>query len=140
MCQIGDLIRIESYIGDDGAEIGRHTFVVLSDEEDEIRGLSFDLVASPMSSIKSDSQRKKIEKDPGLMIINTNDQNNMPTSNYDESFIKAKLMYYFKKDKLDYRVLGSLNYETFCLLQQKLKELSASGDLEQVLFNIEEYA
>jgi ribosomal protein S12 len=69
MCQIGDLIRIESYIGDDGAMVARHTFVVLSTEGDKIRGLSFDLVASPMSSIKNEEQRKKIEKDDGLMII-----------------------------------------------------------------------
>ena len=137
MCQIGDLIMVEKYKGDDGVEVSRHTFVVLSTEADVIKGLSFDFVASPMSSIKTKVQRKKIEKDSGLMIIRTNDQNGMPTSNYEESFIKAKLMYYFDKDKIDYRVLGSLNYQTFLELQNKLQELNDSNNLIQVLSNLE---
>ena len=58
MCQIGDLIRVEKYIGEDGADVGRHTFVVLSTEGDFIKGLSFNLIGSPLSSIKSDEQRK----------------------------------------------------------------------------------
>ncbi len=140
MCQIGDLIRIESYIGDDGAAVARHTFVVLSTEGDKIRGLSFDLVASPMSSIKTEKQRKKVEKDKGLMIIRTNDQNGMPASDYEESFIKAKLLYYFDKDRIDYKVLGALNIATFIELQEKLKELGESNALTQVLTNIESEA
>lgn len=140
MCQIGDLIRIEDYIGDDGEMVNRHTFVVLSTEGDKIRGLSFDLVASPMSSIKSEEQREKVEKDKGLMIIRTNDQNGMPTSKYEESFIKAKLMYYFDKSSIDYKVLGALNVETFMELQEKLNELSESKNLIQVLTNIESVA
>lgn len=140
MCQIGDLIRIESYIGDDGATVTRHTFVVLSTEGDKIRGLSFDLVASPMSSIKDEKHRKKVENDNGLMIIRTNDQNGMPASKYEESFIKAKLLYYFDKSNIDYKVLGALNVETFMELQKKLNELGESNNLTQVLTNIESVA
>lgn len=54
MCQIGDLIRIEKYIGDDGVEVGRHTFVVLSTDKNTIKGLLFDLVGTPISSIKNE--------------------------------------------------------------------------------------
>lgn len=137
MCQIGDLIKIEKYIGDDGEEVGRHTFVVLSESEDMIKGLKFDLVGSPISSIKTKEQREKIEEDSRLMIIKTNDQNGMPASKYEESFIKSHLMYYFKKDKIDYKVLGALNVETFLELQDQLNRLDESDDIEQVITNIE---
>lgn len=70
------------------------------------------------------------------MIIRTNDQNNMPASNYEESFIKAHLMYYFKKNKLRYKNLGSLNVETFIELQNKLLELDENDEIEQVLENL----
>lgn len=93
-----------------------------------------------MSSIKTEKQRKKVEKDKGLMIIRTNDQNGMPASDYEESFIKAKLLYYFDKDRIDYKVLGALNIATFIELQEKLKELGESNALTQVLTNIESEA
>ena len=70
------------------------------------------------------------------MIIETNSQNGMPKSNQEESFIKAKLLYYFKKENIDYRVLGSLNVETFMELETKLKELADSGKLKQVITNL----
>lgn len=137
MCKIGDIIKIEKYIGDDGVEIGKHSFVVLSEDKDIIKGLDFDLVGSPMSSIKNESQRKKVSNDHKLMIIRTNDQNGMPASNYEESFIKTHLMYYFKRKNIKYQVLGSLNVPTFMELQKKLEELDESGDIEQVLSNLE---
>ena len=139
MCKIGDIIKIEKYICDDGALVGRHTFVVLSEDKDTIKGLSFDLVATPMSSIKSEKHREKIAKNHRLMIIKTNDQNNMPASKYEESFIKAHLMYYFKKDKIKYQVLGALNVETFLELENKLSLLDSKNEIEQIIKNIEEY-
>lgn len=137
MCTIGDIIKIEKYIGDDGVEVGRHSFVVLSEDKDVIKGLDFDLVGTPMSSIKDEKQREKVKKDHKLMIIRTNDQNGMPASNYEESFIKTHLMYYFKRKNIKYQVLGSLNVPTFMELQQKLEELDKSGDIDQVLNNLE---
>ena len=138
MCQIGDIIKIEKYIGDDGVEVGRHSFVVLSEDKGTIKGLSFDLVGTPMSSIKSEKQKEKVENDDRLMIIRTNDQNGMPVSKYEESFIKAHLMYYFQKDKLEYQNVGSLNVETFLKLQDKLQELDEDDKIQQVLANIEQ--
>lgn len=139
MCRVGDIIKIESYIGDDGKKVGRHSFVVLSENKDYIKGLAFDLVGTPMSSIKDDAQRVKIEKDERLMIIRTNDQNGMPASKYEESFIKANLMYYFERKKVEYKVLGSLNVETFMELQQKLSDLDNKDKIKQVLDNLEIY-
>lgn len=136
MCKIGDIIKIEKYIGDDGVEVSRHTFVVLDDEGGKIKGLLFDFVASPMSSIKDDTQREKVANDPNLLIINTNDQNGMPASDYEEGFVKLKLMYYFKKKDIDYKVLGSLNIETYLQVIKQLQEIDNNGNLEQVLTNL----
>lgn len=138
MCKIGDIIYINKYIGDDGVEVGRHTFVVLSENEDVIEGLTFDLVTTPMSSIKNKKQRDKVKKDEKLMIIRTNDQNGMPTSKYEESFIKAHLMYYFERKNIEYQNLGSLNVETFIALQKKLYELDTKKEIENVIENLKE--
>ena len=136
MCKLGDIIKVEKYIGDDGKEVGRHTFVVISEDEDTIEGYNFDFVGSPMSSIKSEAQRQKVEADERLMIIETNDQNGMPASKYKESFLKSNLLYYFKKEKIQYQLIGSLNIETYIRLQEQLSKLDEKGLLEQVLTNL----
>jgi len=137
MCKVGDIIKVEKYIGDDGSEVGRHTFVVIDEDEDVIEGYNFDFVGSPMSSIKSEAQRQKVEADERLMILKTNDQNGMPASKYDESFLKTNLFYYFKKEKIQYQVIGSLNIETYMKLIEQLKNLDEKGLIENVLTNLE---
>lgn len=39
MCKVGDIIVVNKYIGDDGKEIKRHSFVVIDDNHSEIGGL-----------------------------------------------------------------------------------------------------
>lgn len=136
MCKVGDIIKIEKYIGDDGKEVGRHSFVVISEDEDVIQGYNFDFVGCPMSSIKSDAQREKVAADERLMIIKSNDQNGMPASNYEESFIKSNLFYYFQKNKIQYQLLGSLNIETYMKLMKQLEDLDEKGLVEIVTANL----
>ena len=71
MCKLGDIILVENYIGDDGKEINQHSFVVVSDEKGTIAGLDYSMVASVISSFKSEEQRQKklkYEKKYGITI------------------------------------------------------------------------
>ena len=61
----------------------------------------------------------------------------MPASKYDESFLKTNLFYYFKKEKIQYQVIGSLNIETYMKLIEQLKNLDEKGLIENVLTNLE---
>ena len=59
MCKMGDIIVVNKYIGDDGKEIGKHSFVVINDEGGTISGLDYTMVSSAISSFKNEQQRKK---------------------------------------------------------------------------------
>ena len=48
MCKVGDVIVIDKYISDDGTVLSRHSFVVIDDNADEIKGLKYDFVANVM--------------------------------------------------------------------------------------------
>ena len=46
MCKLGDIIVINEYLGDDGAKLMKHSFVVVNDRPDFIEGLKYDFVAT----------------------------------------------------------------------------------------------
>ena len=54
MCKMGDIIVVNKYIGDDGKEIGKHSFVVINDEGGTISGLDYTMVSSAISSFKNE--------------------------------------------------------------------------------------
>ena len=97
MCRRGDIIRINSYISEDGMEMKRHSFIVIEDEGGTISGLSYDLVASVMSSIKDERHKQKKLKYIENILITQNDRSGNP-ENGKEAFIKADQLYYFKKN------------------------------------------
>lgn len=128
MCKIGDIIVVDKYIGDDGVEVGRHSFVVLSIEKGKIGSMDYDLVANAMSSIKNETHREKIKKNKGNLLINL-DNECVSNSNHKDGFIKAWCLTYFKKEKINYYTLGSLSVETWEALEDLLEELNESDGI-----------
>ena len=59
MCKVGDVIVIDKYISDDGTVLSRHSFVVIDDNTDEIKGLKYDFVANVMSSFKDEKHKHR---------------------------------------------------------------------------------
>ena len=59
MCKLGDIIVVNKYIGEDGKEIGKHSFIVIDDNPDCIRGLDYSHVTTVISSFKNEEQRKR---------------------------------------------------------------------------------
>lgn len=59
MCKIGDIIVVESYIGDDNEKVNKHSFIVVDDTIGHIGGLNYNLVTNVMSSFRNEKHRDK---------------------------------------------------------------------------------
>ena len=134
MCKLGDIILVENYIGDDGKEINQHSFVVVSDEKGTIAGLDYSMVASVISSFKSEEQRQKklkYEKNMELPLEAMNEKNFRKLS-----YIKADKAFYFNKNKLNYYVLATLKEEYLDKLLKLILKLASEGKLNQIIDNL----
>ena len=134
MCKMGDIIVVNSYIGDDGEKVSRHSFVVLSDEGGTIAGLDYTMVASVISSFQSEEHRKKVLKREGNMELPIDSKK--PDDFKYSSYVKADKAFYFNKKKLDYYVLGYLNNEYFDELLKLVLILAKKGKLKQIVENL----
>ncbi len=136
MCRRGDIIRINSYISEDGIEMSRHSFIVIEDEGGTISGLSYDLVASVMSSIKNERHKQKKLKYIENILITQNDRSCSP-ENGREAFIKADQLYYFKKSKITYTVMG---YATDAIMDTIYEIIEILDKDEKLKVNIKNIA
>ncbi|MGL6105751.1 hypothetical protein [Romboutsia sp.] len=132
MCKVGDIIIINNY-EDNGMILNKHSFVVLDDENGEIQGLSYDMVCNVMSSFKNEEQKKKKISYPGNFPITSNDKQTKP-DNGKEGYIKAEQLYYFKKNKIDFQVIGSMNKESLEKLIRFIENLEI--DIKEIIDNL----
>lgn len=132
MCKVGDIIIIDSY-KDNGTFINKHSFVVLDDEDGEIQGLSYDLVCNVMSSFKNKQHKDKKLRFPGNFPITSDDKVTNP-DNGKEGYIKAEQLYYFKKSKIDYQVIGRMNDESLEKLVRFIENLDI--DIKEIIDNL----
>lgn len=132
MCQIGDIILVQKY-KDHGQDLSRHSFVVISDENGEIQGLTYDFIANVLSSFKSDTQRERKLKYPGNFPIDSSDTETNPHNNK-SGYVKADQLYYFAKDKLSYTVIGTMKPDVFSELMEFIE--NSDFDLEDIIDNL----
>lgn len=124
MCKRGDIILVSHY-EEHGRTLPRHTFIVINDDGGEVQGVSFDLVGLVMSSLKSKEQTKRKLSYPGNLPIAATEQN-ITNSNYGnnkDGYIKCEQLYYFKKDQLDYTVIGYVDDEIMSIIEEYINEL-----------------
>ncbi|NCI19870.1 hypothetical protein EJM73_09550 [Clostridium botulinum] len=114
MCKVGDIILVKNYTKD-GQTMKKHSFIVLSDESGEIKGLSYDMICNVMSSFKDEKQKIRKLKYPGNFPI-THDDTNILNGNQQDGFVKTEQLYYFNKNKLDYMVIGEVKDDIFNLI------------------------
>lgn len=125
MCKIGDIIVIQKYKSQ-GKDIKRHSFVVIDDTDGNIQGLAFDFVSLVFSSFKSEEQKtKKLSYSANFPIVA--EDVDIKEGNEGSGFIKAEQLYYFNKEKIEYRVIGSMDKDIFNLLIEFMQELSEQG-------------
>ncbi|NLL52278.1 MAG: hypothetical protein GX248_06190 [Peptococcaceae bacterium] len=132
MCNVGDIIVIENF-QHNGKKLGRHSFVVLSDDGGQIQGLDYDLICNIMSSFKDEKQKKKKLSFPGNFPIVPEDLETIEGNNK-SGYIKAEQLYYFNKAKITFIVIGSLKEEIFNLLLQFIEE--ELEEFEQIIDNL----
>ena len=132
MCKVRDIIVVNQY-EHDGEIIDKHSFVIIDNEKDEIQGLSYDFVANVISSFKNAKQKAKKLSYPSNFPIEINDRVTNP-DNGKEGFIKAEQFYYFKKDKINYDVIGEINEDKFNELIEFINNLEC--DIEEIIDNL----
>ena len=132
MCKVGDIILVNSY-KDNGKNLSRHSFVVISDEEGKIQGCSYDFICNVLSSFKNEEQKKRKLNYPGNFPIAHDDTVTDPHNDKD-GYIKMDQWYYFNKDKLDYTVIGSVKQDIFDLLIEFLED--SKFDLYDIIDNL----
>lgn len=133
MCTVGDIILIKSY-KQDGHDISKHSFVVLSDEAGNIKGLDYDIICNVLSSFKDEEQRIKKLNYPGNFEISHNDTT-IKNGNTKNGFIKAEQLFYFKKDNIDFIVIGKLDVLVFNRLLSFLEQTDIK--IEHIIDNLE---
>jgi len=131
MCKIGDIILVNNYT-DNGKNIARHSFVVISNERGQVQGLDYDVICNVLSSFKDDEQRKRKLGYPGNFEISHEDSC-VPNGNSKDGYIKAEQFYFFKLDKIDYTVIGKLNED---VLANLLEFIASLGLIKLVLDNL----
>lgn len=136
MCKVGDIIVINKYIAENGKEIGQHSFVVIDDNPDSIRGLDYTMVTTVISSFKSEEQKKKKLSYPENIEVFEFQKNGKTRQFAKPSYIKADKLFYFDKDKLDYYVFGRISDELLDELIKIIIVLSNEGKLVAVCDNL----
>jgi hypothetical protein len=109
MCKVGDIILIDSYKHGD-TTLPRHSFIVISDKNGEIEGVSYDMMCNVLSSIKDPAQRARKLSYPGNYEIKNSDTVTNPNNGKD-GFVKTDQLYLFRKDNISFRVIGSVSFE-----------------------------
>lgn len=130
MCVVGDIIVIKEYVHN-GFILSRHSFVVLSDEADQIQGLDYNLICNVMSSFKTQEQKEKKLRFVGNFPISYTDSS--VNGNTKDGYIKAEQLYYFNKNKIDYQVIGRLNDE---ILEKLLDFIEQLSQIEEIIDNL----
>ena len=120
MCKAGDIILIDKYL-DHGQRIGRHSFVVISDQNGKVEGVPYDFIANALSSFKGETQKARKLKYPGNFPITHNDTVTDPDNGRD-GYIKADQLYFFNKEKIEYRVIGKVMQDVFSELLKFIQE------------------
>lgn len=137
MCKLGDIIVVDKYIGDDGKEIGTHSFIVIDDSNDTIKGLEYTMVASVISSFKNEEQKqRKLTFEENIEITNKSIINGKNLKK--PSYVKADKLFYFNKNKLNYYVFARISDDFLDELLKVILLLSEKEKLTIITNNLEE--
>jgi len=131
MCKIGDIILVESYFKDSKI-MEHHSFIVVGDEAGQIQGLDYDLICNVMSSFKDEEQKKKKLSFPCNYPIKHTDTN--VVGNKKDGYTKTEQFYYFNKQKIDYKIIGSVNIDVFNDLIKFIEEMNKQ--IEHIMDNL----
>ena len=120
MCKTGDIILVKKY-RDGKNRLGRHSFIVIDDRNDTIEGMPYDMICNVLSSFKDEEQKKRKLAYSGNFPITHDDTVTCP-DNGNNGYVKADQLYYFRKDKIEYQVIGNVLPDILELLFEFITE------------------
>ena len=127
MCRPGDIIIVNNFKDELGSSVDKHSFIVV----DNKRYITSNMMCSFHDDIQKEKKLKyygNYEIDSSLIIgksINTKN-----------GYIKIDKLYYFDKDKTDYRVIAHIDIRLLNKIYKNLLGLSIKGRLKLVDSNI----
>lgn len=136
MCKLGDIIVIKEFRNEYGEIIPKHSFVIINDEPDYIESFRYDFVSNMLCSFHDEKHKaKKLKFEENLALkeeyISGENINNK------EGFVKADQLYYFDKNKIEYKIIAHMDAELLDELVQLILTLKEKGLLKPILTNID---
>ncbi len=136
MCKLGDIIVITEFKGEDGVDVSKHSFIVIDDNQGQIKGLDYDFVAPIMSSFQDEDHKRKVLSYDGNKEIKDDDIEGSFALKR-PSYIKANKLYYFNKENISYRILARITDEYLDELVKIILNLSEEEKLSIITTNLE---
>jgi len=135
MCKLGDIIVVKEFKDRKGILVPKHSFVVINDEPDFIEGYAYDFVSNVMCSFHSDEQKShKLKIESNLEI--TPEHVEGSSLNEKSGYIRADELFYFKKDKIEYKVIARIDDELLDELVKLIIRLHDKNKDKNVITNL----
>jgi len=107
MCKVGDIILVKKY-KHDKMILKQHSFIVVEDTNGIINSMSYDFVSMVMGSYgQNDCKKEKKHGYDGNFPLANEDTITNP-DNGEDGYVKTDQLYYFKKDQLEFRIMGTI--------------------------------
>lgn len=135
MCRVGDIIVVKEFKDNNGIVVPKHSFVVVSDEAGIIESYSYDFISNIMCSFHSESHKKRKLKIKSNLEITPNKIKGRNVNNK-SGYIRADDLFYFKKDKIDYKVIGRLSDEMLDKLIKLVISLNIKNKTKDTITNL----
>lgn len=133
MCKIGDIIVVKNPKREN-ADIGKHSFIVISTEKGKIEGLEFDLVCNIMGSFDGKGEDYRLRKlsYPDNLEVSQNDVI-VPNGNSKSGYVKPAVLFYFDSSITEYEVIGQITIELYNKIIEFIKQ---ADEIEQTIDNL----
>ena len=135
MCRVGDIIVVKEFKDKNGIVVPRHSFVVISDEAGIIESYSYDFISNIMCSFHSEKHKKRKLKIKSNLEIVPNKIKGRNVNNK-SGYIRADDLFYFNKDKIDYKVIGRLSDDMLDKLIKLVIGLNIENKTKDTITNL----
>ena len=135
MCRVGDIIVVKEFKDRNSTVVPKHSFVVISDEAGIIESYSYDFISNIMCSFHSENHKKRKLKIKSNLEIVPNKIKGRNVNNK-TGYIRADDLLYFKKDKIEYKVIGRLSDEMLDKLIKLVISLNVENKTKDTITNL----
>ena len=135
MRKLGDIIVVKEFKDASGKLVPKHSFVVINDEPDFIEGFAYDFISKVMCSFHDEKHKEhKLSIKSNLEIKPS--QIKGAKLNDKGGYIRADDLFYFKKNKIEYKVIAHIDDELLDELVQLIIKLYDKHKEHNVITNL----